>query len=168
MGWLPSTDLIDAVGASNHVKVRSLLRAGHKPGEAEGGITPLSLAIEKADIACVAMLLSSGASPDASAAPKALTGRQVAHRMIAGEHACRRIGQGKRAGVIMLRLINEPRGEEVRLLNIAFDQRLDALELEEKRQRSAAVFAVSMLVVILLALHVSGVLDLISIDQREL
>ena len=59
-----SRDLVAAVDACEYVTIRRLLRGGACPNTPILGLLPLPVAVETADIACVALLLHFGAAPD--------------------------------------------------------------------------------------------------------
>ena len=204
-----SRDLVAAVDACEYVTIRRQLRGGACPNTPTLGLLPLSVAVETADIACVALLLHFGAAPDQRPAmgqshtrctgtgafsamhsplPCAratgtghATAREYAMRMHSGQHAddSTRVGRQALSGQHdcasrILRLFDDPAGEECSALVTAFSKRLDALEEEERRRESRRHMAAAVAVAVVLflyyrLLYATGLLSRFGErDQREL
>ena len=179
-------DLVSAVESSAYVKIRRLLQQKSPPPDAPyAGIAPLALAVEQRDIACVALLISFNANPDARAADGFPTARELAMRMLRGEHADTstragrlaqkggRLGGGggneKDSAERILRLFSAPQGDEAVSLAKAFDKRIDLLEVDERAAATRSAYLRLLLFVVLAALYLSGLWERFGEkDAREL
>ena len=178
----PARELVAAVDAEAHMKVRSLLRQGWTPNEQHVGLLPLQIAVERMDVACVALLLHWGASPDQ---PSGLgnarrTARECAKRIAEGRHSDRDTRAGRRAiqgqtesAVRILRLLDAPHGDECSALITAFQQRLDYEEAHVQNQRETlaklAKLGAGLVFALLVVLHCTGILHrLAGKDAKEL
>ena len=139
------------------------------------GLLPLPIAVEKADIAAVAMLLHYKASPDKRPSTGHATAREYAHRMLAGVHADKATRAGRQvlscqheAATRILRLFSAPTGDECLTLYTAFMKRLDALEEERQRRESHRHVATAAALVLVVVLYFSGLLGVGHLGERDL
>lgn len=179
-------DLVSAVESSAYVKCRQLLRHNKSsPDSPYAGVLPLALAVERRDIACVALLISFNADPDVRGADGVPTARELATRMLRGEHADTstragrlaqrggRMGGGggneKDTAERILRLFSAPQGDEAVSLAKAFDKRIDCLEVEERAATTRSAYLRLLLFVVVAVLYLSGLWERFGEkDTREL
>lgn len=169
-------ELVNAVDSGDYLTIRRLLLDGASPDVPHLGLLPLPVAVEKADIACVALLLHYHASPDMRPSSGTSTAREYAQRMFAGEHADTRSRAGRQAlsyqheaAARILRLFDAPAGDESCLLYTAFTKRLDALEEEERQREMQRYMVAGLTVVVVFLLYISGLLGHFGErDRREL
>ena len=89
-----------------------------------------------------------------------------------GDHAVRRASRVRQqeAAAVILRLFDNPDGEECSMLCAAFGKRLDALEREALRRAYHQWVAMAFAVTVLMTLYASGMLSFLvdMEDTREL
>ena len=163
-------ELIIAIESGQHVKVRRMLNSGVQADSPHLGILPLAVAVEREDIACVALLLWHGASPDKRAASSTgPSARDLARRMLDGQHAVRLAALSKQrdAAVRILRLFDAPCGDECSALVTAFGQRLDALEQAEAAQAARTRLVLVLSAAVLAVLYTIGLVATLISAKRE-